>query len=200
MADTYTGPLWVPGHPVAKGSMKCVTPHVGGLKPRLVPDERADPDGWVAKLPDALAWQAQKIARNPIDDPVELRADFYLRRPATTRFTDAPVGHGQGDLDKLVRMVGDAVGGGKTNPARLITDDSRIAKIVTEKHYATGREGARIELVPYVPVELGSARGMPVRIIAGPSSYTVGNIRSVADLPRLLRAVADQMERSIGKP
>jgi Holliday junction resolvase RusA-like endonuclease len=196
MIDTYTGELWVPGHPVSKGSLRCVTPHVGGRRGVLVPEKTVrDPDGWKAKLPDVLAWKAQKIAANPIDDPVELRVDFYLRRPATTAFPVAPVGHGSGDLDKLTRMVGDAVGGSKTNPNRLITDDSRIARIVAEKFYAAAgqAEGAKIELCPYLPPD-PPAKGMPVTLIAGRNRVEIGAIRSARELPALLRAAADQLE------
>lgn len=195
MTSTYTGPLWVPGHPVAKGSMKCVTPHVEKRPSRLVPDKRADPDGWVAKLPDVLAWKARTVADNPIDDAVELDVTFHLARPKTTAYPAGPVGHGAGDLDKLLRMVGDAVGGSKTNPNRLITDDSRIARIVAEKVWAENGEGAVIELRPYTPRPgLAPGTGLPVNVTVGRESYTVGSISSAKDLPRLLRAVAEQME------
>jgi hypothetical protein len=197
--ETYTGPLWVAGHPVAKGSMKCVTPHVGGRPSRLVPDARRDPDGFVGKLPDVLAWKAQALADNPVDAPVELRMDFFLARPKTTGFPEAPVGHGMGDLDKLIRQVGDAVGGSKNNVNRLITDDSRVARIVAEKHYANGgmAEGAMIEVLPYRPVVAMSRGAMPVRIVAGASDRLVGSIGSAEELPALLRRVADEFEKHL---
>lgn len=196
MTDTYTGPIWVPGHPVSKGSLRCVTPHVGGRRGVLVPEKTVrDPDGWKAKLPDALAWKAQKIAADPIDDPVELRVDFYLARPKTTQFPTVPVGHGAGDLDKLTRMVGDAIGGNKSGN-RLITDDSRIARIVAEKHYAAdGNEGAMIELLPHLPLAQASEQAkLPVKLIAGRNAVTIGYIGTGAELPALLRAAADQLE------
>jgi Holliday junction resolvase RusA-like endonuclease len=195
--DTYTGPLWVPGHPVSKGSMTCVAKHAPGHHARLVPEKtKRDPDGFVGKLPDVLAWKAQAVAANPINDPVELRVDFYMAKPGKTDFT-APVGHNIGDLDKLIRTVGDAVGGSKTNPSRLVVDDARIARIVAEKIYATDndQEGAMIELRPYTPPAARTGE-MQVRITAGRVDAMVGTIRSPQDLPRLLRAVADQMERN----
>lgn len=191
---SYTGPLWVAGHPVAKGSLKCVTPHVRGLKPRLVPDARRDPDGWVGKLPDVLGWKAQHLVADPIDAAVELNVDFYLARPKTTAFPEVPVGHGAGDLDKLVRMVGDAIGGRKGDETRLITDDSRVARIVAEKHYAdNGNEGAIIELRPYLPPP-APGEGMPVRVQAGRVNALIGSINHISELPALLRAAADRLE------
>lgn len=193
---TYTGPLWVPGHPVPKGSMKCITPHVGGRRGVLVPESTVrDPDGFVGKLPDVLAWKARKHVPQPIDKAVELRVDFFIAQGKTTSFPQAPIGHGQGDLDKLVRQVGDAIGGHKGDGG-LVTDDSRVARIVAEKHWANGEEGACVELVPYVPPMSYPGGNMPVRIQAGRDSYQVGAIRTARDLPRLLRAVADQIERT----
>jgi Holliday junction resolvase RusA-like endonuclease len=195
--DSYTGPLWVPGHPVTKGSMQCITPHVGGRRGVLVPDKsKADPDGWTGKLPDVLAWKAQKVAQDPLDAPVELHCTFAFRRPKSTAFGESPVGHGMGDLDKLTRMVGDAVGGRKDG-ARLITDDSRISRIIAEKIYAPdGKEGATIELRRYTPPPEIPRGPMPVRLTAGRLSVNLGSIADVSSLPALLRQAADRLERN----
>jgi Holliday junction resolvase RusA-like endonuclease len=193
--ETYTGPLWVPGHPVPKGSMKCITPHVGGRHAVLVPDKRTDPDGWATKVPAVLALRAPKLVRDPVTGPVELVVDFHLKKAPTTKFRDAPIGHGMGDLDKLTRMIGDAVTT-TDDHAGLVDDDSRICKIVAEKIYSpTGKEGASIELRPYVPPTEMSVGTMPVRVQVGRTNALVGSITSARDLPRLLRAVADEMER-----
>lgn len=200
MTASYTGPLWVPGHPVPKGSQKCITPHVGKRPSVLIPDDRRDPDGFVGKLPDVLAWKAPRLAQHPVDAPVEMRVEFYLEPPGPGSVHKvAPTAHQTGDLDKLVRQVGDAVGGKRRGDVRLVQDDSRIVKIVAEKLYAwDGKEGVRVELLPYTPPPRVPSGPMPVRIQAGAESYHVGSISGPADMPRLLRAVADQMERRHG--
>jgi Holliday junction resolvase RusA-like endonuclease len=198
VTGSYTGPLWVPGHPVPKGSQKCITPHVGKRPSVLVPDKRNDPDGFVGKLPDVLAWRATKLAANPVDAPVEMRVEFYLQPPGPgSAHKTAPTSQHSGDLDKLVRQVGDAVGGKAAGDVRLIRDDSRICRIVAEKLYAwDGKEGVRVELLPYTPPPRTPAGPMPVRVQAGAESYHVGSISSPRDLPQLLRAVADQIEHN----
>ena len=107
MTMTYTGQLWIPGHPVPKGSMKCVGRHVKGSGPRIVPDERRDPDGWSNRVPASLAFQAGTLVPEPIDDPTELHLEFHLAKPKKPDRPEAPISQHSGDLDKLVRMVGD---------------------------------------------------------------------------------------------
>lgn len=193
--ETYTGPLWVPGHPVPKGSMKCVTPHLAGRRSVLVPDKRADPDSWATRVPAVLALRAPKLAANPVTGPVELLLDFQLKKAKSTKYPDAPIGHDAGDLDKLTRMIGDAITT-TDDHAGLVDDDSRVCRIVAEKVYSpTGQEGVTIELRPYAPPVGMGPGSMPVRISAGRTTALVGTIRSTDDLPRLLRAVADEMER-----
>jgi endodeoxyribonuclease RusA len=189
--STYTGPLWVPGHPVPKGSMKCVGRHVKGSGPRLVPDKRHDPDAWATRVPGTLDLKAGHLVESPVDEPVEMRLEFHLRRPKSADYPDAPISQHSGDLDKLVRMVGDGVQG-----SGLLKDDSRITKIVAEKIYTDGGEGAHIELAPAsAPVGRGA---MPVRLEVGGVSRTVGWINKPSDLPAMLRAVADEFERVSG--
>jgi Holliday junction resolvase RusA-like endonuclease len=193
MTDTHTGPLWISGHPVSKGSMRCVTPHVGGRRGVLVPEKTVrDPDNWHGRIPTLLALRLPQLVEQPVDGPVELLADFKLKAPKSSKFGNHPIGHGTGDLDKLLRALGDGV----TNSG-IITDDSRITRIVAEKSYAAegGEEGCTVELRPHQTVAVDSAGRMPVRIQAGRHSYPVGAINSPADLPTLLRRVADEIER-----
>jgi Holliday junction resolvase RusA-like endonuclease len=192
MSETYTGPIWVPGHPVPKGSMKCIAKHAPGHSARLVPDKRNDPDTWAGRVPQALAHQLPELVARPLDGPVTLVADFYLAKPKSTRFPQAPIGHGSGDADKFTRMIGDAM-----QNAGVVTDDSRICEIHARKLYAdpTVGEGARLELRPALTVEAAGGR-MPVRLQAGRVNALIGHIDDPADMPKLLRAVADQMERA----
>lgn len=187
---SYTGPLWIPGHPVTKGSMRCITPHTGGRRGILVPEKTlANPDDWHNRVPQVLALKARRLLTSPLDGPIELIADFHIAKPKTTKFGDAPTGHGTGDLDKLLRALGDAV-----TTSGIITDDSRITRIIAEKIYATAGEGAMVELRPYTPPPVNPHGPMPVRIQAGRLNTLVGSISDVRGLPNLLRKVADQIE------
>lgn len=192
MTASYTGLLWVPGQPEPKGSMTRLPPARPGGKARWINDNPRY-DDWESVTVDALRLQAGRTVRNPLDTAIELRCDFYLPKPRTTKFRDAPIGEGIGDLDKLVRGIGDS---GKK--AGLYTDDSRITRIVAEKVWATPGQpaGARVELVPYTPPDPETRGPMPIRIQAGRTSYLVGSISGRAQLPALLRRVADEMERT----
>lgn len=190
MRETYTGPLWVPGHPVPKGSMKCVAKHAPGHRARLVPDKRTDPDNWNGRVPSTLNLRLPELVAAPLDGPLQLDVTFHLARAKSTKFKDAPIGQGTGDLDKLVRGVGDAI-----QNSDILVDDSRITRIVAEKIYAPDgvTEGAVIELSPDEPPVMMSG-SMPVRVLAGRVNALVGYIGDAAELPALLRKVADQIE------
>lgn len=192
---TYTGPIWIPGHPVPKGSMKCIAKHAPGHQARLVPDRRTDPDNWAGRVPQTLALKFPRLVAAPLDSPLCLVADFHLTKTKGTKYPQAPIGQGTGDADKFTRMIGDAM-----QNAGIITDDSRITEIHARKVYADPAvgEGARLELKPAQP--LTSTGPMPVRIQAGRVNVLVGHIGTVAELPALLRKVADQLERTEGTP
>lgn len=83
-----------------------------------------------------------------IDGPVSVMMVFYVARPRShfnakglkANAPKLPASH-VGDLDKLVRAIGDALTG------VVWTDDRRIVSIVAEKHYAVGAEGVQIRVV-----------------------------------------------------
>ena len=193
MSDlSYTGPLWIPGHPVSKGSMKCVAQHVKGQHARLVPDKRADPDNWHGRAPGRIALSADALRDDPINAPVEMTVDFYLERPAKPDYPDAPISQHSGDLDKLTRGIGDAVQG-----SGILYDDSRICRIIAEKLYVPPgkQEGAWVEIKPYTPPPTTPNGGMPVRLQVGRTNALVGSLTAIEGLPNLLRQVADEMEK-----
>lgn len=185
---SYTGPLWIPGKPVTKGSYRCITPHIGGRRGVLVPEKTlADPSDWHNRVPSVLALKAPRLLANPLDGPLELVADFYVKAPKTSALglENGPIGHGTGDLDKLTRALGDGI-----TASGLITDDSRITDLHGSKSW--GEEGCRVELRP-APARTSTGT-MPVRIQAGATNRLVGHIGAASELPALLRKVADAME------
>ena len=105
--------LFIPGTPRAQGSMK----HVG--RGRLIHEPK------MVKWRD---WMTESLracvgtycgAWEPLDEPVEVHAKFWLPRPAKPRLEHAATGL---DLDKLQRCLGDALeqSGALKNDARIV--------------------------------------------------------------------------------
>ena len=63
----------------------------------------------------------------PLDEPVEVHATFYLQRPKKPRLDHAATGL---DLDKTTRLVGDAL-----EKSGVLKNDARIVKWRAEKHW-----------------------------------------------------------------
>jgi len=77
----------------------------------------------------------------PIDTPVKVEAAFFFEKPRTTRFKEAPSGKGPGDLDKLLRAIGDGL-----EQSRILTNDARIVEWHATKSWCRQGEkpGAKI--------------------------------------------------------
>lgn len=69
----------------------------------------------------------------PIEGPVLLEITFYLPRPRAARDRPYPHKGGPGDVDKLVRAVGDAI-----TTSGLWKDDSQVVDLIARKRYAPG--------------------------------------------------------------
>ena len=113
--------LFVPGTPKAQGSMR----HVGNG--RLIHGK-----GMVAWR-NHVQFMLEQWAGTwfggwePLDEPVEVHAKFYLQRPKKPRLDHAATGL---DLDKLQRCVGDAL-----ERSGVLKNDARIVKWRAEKHW-----------------------------------------------------------------
>lgn len=132
--------LAVPGHPIPKGSLKCVG---RGNRHQLVEDNARTKE-WRALLVYWIrrAWPAHQHA-DP-RQPVGADVTFVVPRPAghygTGRNADRlkpsapthPSTHGTGDVDKLVRLVLDAL-----QDAAVLVDDAQIVDVNTRKRYPT---------------------------------------------------------------
>lgn len=137
MSAGSTTPLWgrrvldvrVEGKPRPKGSLK-VSNHNGRVWLR----EQVDPDGvWRTQVAQAVKTAAKEAnLPTPVDTPVSLAVVFWFTRPGRPEF-DFPAGRMYGDIEKLIRNVGDALQPAPANKplqgAGLITDDARIVCI-----------------------------------------------------------------------
>lgn len=86
----------------------------------------------------AIEDTAREIHKNePIDQPVIVRADFFLPKPKRPRWLVPATAL---DLDKLQRALGDGLEKGG-----VLKNDSRIVTWIATKHYATdGRTGCQV--------------------------------------------------------
>lgn len=91
---------------------------------------------------DMVVWHARRHKQaTPLDGPLVLTVEFYLPKPATTKYPVYPLG--TPDTDKLLRAIGDAL-----TQAGLVTDDARFIDTHASKRWATGEPGAQIMIEP----------------------------------------------------
>lgn len=142
----------VDGVPETEGSTRAFPTQTGGV--RVTHTKQAALEGWRARV-RAASLSAAVQARWPLgyDGPVEVRATFYLPRPARPRFA---VPATKPDLDKLERAVGDALSevrrGGRVVQRGILREDSRIVRWAAAKEYVDGEAvkspGAAIAVLP----------------------------------------------------
>ena len=119
--------LFVDGTPKAQGSLR----HVGNG--RLIHGKGMMT--WRNHVQHVLEqWAGTWFgAWEPIDEPVEASVTFYLQRPKKPRLDHAATGL---DLDKMTRLVGDAL-----EKSGVLRNDARIVKWRAEKHWTHDFEG-----------------------------------------------------------
>ena len=113
--------IFVEGSPKAQGSLK----HVGNG--RLIHGKGMV--AWRNHIESTLKqWAGTWFGGwEPLDEPVEVHAKFYLQRPKKPRLDHAATSL---DLDKLQRCVGDAL-----ERSGVLKNDARIVRWRAEKHW-----------------------------------------------------------------
>jgi len=127
------------GAPATQGSKKAF---IRGKKVVLVEMDEKLP-AWREAV-EAAARQAAGPAWVTIDGGVSIAGEIRLRKPATTKFPDAPAG--APDLDKLQRAIGDAL-----TKSGVIKDDARIVHWDIRKVWAADVPGADITITKEQP-------------------------------------------------
>ena len=118
--------FWVDGLPAAQGSKK----HVGR---GIMVEANKNLPAWRKAIETTVA---ELHKGEPIDEPVIVRADFYLPKPKKPRW---PTPATALDTDKLQRALGDGMEKGG-----LLRNDARIIMWVATKHYAKDRTGCQV--------------------------------------------------------
>lgn len=119
----------VAGVPITQGSMRAVP--AGAGHSRVIHSNGSKIDIWRRSIVDAVHRQLGEEIEL-LEGPLRLSAAFRLPPPASLpkRRRTWPTGARSGDLDKLLRALGDAITG------VLIDDDSRIVDARVTKDWA----------------------------------------------------------------
>lgn len=117
--------LFIPGTPVAQGSMRA-------FRNRILHSNDAELRVWRQKITDAIIGEplARALEEPVFSGAVMVTALYFLPSPKK-RLRKYPTGHGEKDLDKLVRALLDGL-----TLAGVWSDDSTVASLVASKHYA----------------------------------------------------------------
>ena len=129
MAD-WLFDLYITGTPKAQGSLR----HVGNG--RLIHGKGMMT--WRNHVQHTLEQWAGTFfgGWEPLDEPVEASVTFYLPRPKKPRLDHAATGL---DLDKMTRLVGDAL-----EKSGVLKNDARIIRWRAEKHWTHRSEERRV--------------------------------------------------------
>lgn len=125
--------VFVPGKPIPQGSKNGF---IRGGRVVLVEANKALP-AWRKAVSEKL--EAANVSCEPMQGAVELRC-YFLMPKAKSNKSEYPTVR-NGDLDKLLRAIGDAA-----TDAGVIEDDAQICKIVAYKLWADAESGVVIEL------------------------------------------------------
>ena len=123
--------FWIDGNPGSQGSKR----HVGNG--RLIESDKKLP-AWRKAIETTVA---ELHKGDPIDEPVIVRADFYLPKLKKPRWLTPATAL---DTDKLQRALGDGMEKGG-----LLRNDARIITWVATKHYAKDRTGCQVTVVKH---------------------------------------------------
>jgi len=158
--------ITIPGHPAPKGSLKCIGKGKGGRGHVLIEDNARTKD-WRTLVAywTKRRWPAGQKAGT--GQAVGAEITFTLPRPKSHYGTGRnhtavkplapayPTSHATGDVDKLLRLILDAL-----QDAEILPDDSAVIETTARKTYvdgpptvpdSLGYPGVRIRLYPYTP-------------------------------------------------
>lgn len=140
----------IPGDPQPKGSLKCVGAR--GRRGHVLVEDNTQTKPWRAELVRILA---QTVQRGPNRQPIAVEITSTLRRPRSHYGTGRnaervklsspvyPTGHGTGDVDKLARLVLDAL-----EDVGILGNDAQVIDVTSRKTYAVDPLSDPIDNVP----------------------------------------------------
>lgn len=151
----------IPGHPKPKGSLKCVGAR-GGRGHVLI--ESVDNKSWRETVTGWIRTAIRHGVRADIGQPLGAEITFTLERPQSHYGTGRnagkvkasapkhPVSHATGDVDKLLRLILDAL-----QDTDLLPDDCAIVEVTTRKAWPGAEDGLKswaYDVLPYPGVKI----------------------------------------------
>lgn len=133
--------ITIPGESVPKGSMKCIGQR-GKVRHQLIEDETTRVKEWRGSIAYWVRrkWMSHAAAKG---QPLGAEITFTIKRPkshyGTGRNADQlkpaaihalPVSHSVGDVDKLLRLILDAL-----QDTHALPDDAAVCELTGRKHY-----------------------------------------------------------------
>lgn len=157
----------IPGQPKTKGSMKCIGAR-GGRGHQLIEDHKSSGPwrehvvGWLSKRGDVAAAPGQPLGAEVTFTLPRPKSHYRSRRNPSTGVTEStgvltasapthPVGRNTGDVDKLARLILDALQDG---PRPVIPDDAAVVDLTTRKRYPTQTQPDPYDVLPYPGVRI----------------------------------------------
>lgn len=122
----------VAGEPAAKGSMKCIGGR-GKVRHQLVESDSSGNGKVWRKQVTAAATELRARIGETLDEPLGVAIISTAIRPAAAKNRVHPANRGARDVDKLARMILDAM-----DDADVYTDDSRVCFLTSTKVYEDG--------------------------------------------------------------
>jgi len=133
--------FFVPGTPVAKGSM--IALKLGAGRIAVVDDFRGDRGKRLKRWMTAVAAAgAEAYQGQPLTGAVHVELWFCLTRPKSNKKT---LPSGRPDIDKLARAVLDAIQAGAKWGGTLLKDDAQVVDLKVLKVWG-GTPGVRVEV------------------------------------------------------
>lgn len=119
----------VQGLPAPKGSMKCVGGR-GKVKHQLIADNEAAAKPWRDRV-EFAGQQMLTAIGEPLDGPLTVEICFTVPKPPSVPVSRLwPITRSAGDVDKLARLVLDAL-----DASGLFHDDSQVVELTLRKAY-----------------------------------------------------------------
>jgi Holliday junction resolvase RusA-like endonuclease len=157
------------GTPVGKGSLKCVGTR--GARQHVLVEDNPRTQAWRDEI--ARAMRAAEFEVADQGQPIGIEISSTLPRPAGHYGTgrnsgglrpsapEHPVAHGTGDVDKLARLVLDAL-----QDADVLADDAQVVEVLSRKAYPD--EGGLVPLPDVLTHPGVRIRIYPIELAAVP--------------------------------
>jgi Holliday junction resolvase RusA-like endonuclease len=148
--------ITIPGNPAPKGSLKCIGKR--GSRGHVLIEDNTRTKPWREHL---VSWLNKLTQQAELGQPIGAEITFTLPRPAGHYGTGKnaktvrpsapthPTGHQTGDVDKLLRLVLDAL-----QDTDLLPDDCAVIEVTGRKAYPADDTAHHWDVLPWPGVRI----------------------------------------------